>query len=137
MVVPELMTVVTTQGTLDHWQLTHSAVAPRGHRLMLRSPSDVEWAAEASDVFECLMVLRQQLEPEGVRLCCHGSRLDAWASGMQRDMGSGLSTYLLDGVAKGERPPAVPTLAFAPPELVVSRDDQIAWHSDWLRSRGA
>jgi hypothetical protein len=55
---------------------------------------------------------------------------------MQRDMGSGMSTYLLGGVAKGERPPAVPTLEFAPPELVVCRDDQIAWYSGWLRSRG-
>jgi hypothetical protein len=61
MVVPELLTVVTAEGTLDQWQLTHSVLASRGHRLILRSPSEVEWAAGASDVFECLMVLRQQL----------------------------------------------------------------------------
>ena len=137
MVVPALMTVVTAEGTLEQWHLAHSALAPRGHRLVLESPSEVEWTAEASDVFECLMVLRQQLEPEGVRLCCHGSRLDAWASGLQRDMGSGLSIYLLGAVAEGERPPSVPTLDFAPPELVVSRDDQMEWHREWLRSHGA
>jgi len=137
MVVPALMTVVTAEGTVEQWHLAHSALAKRGHRLVLESPSEVEWTAEASDVFECLMVLRQQLEPKGVRLCCHGSRRDAWASGMQRDMGAGLNTYLLGAVVEGERPPSVPTLDFAPPELVVSRDDQMEWHREWLRSRGA
>jgi hypothetical protein len=83
------------------------------------------------------MVLREQVEPRGIRVCCNGSRLDAWASGMQRDMGSGFSTYLLTGVAKGQRPPAVNTLDFAPPEVVVKVAEQRAWHKAWMGDSGS
>lgn len=109
----------------------------RGHRLVLTSESGADWAAEAGDVFECLMMLREQVEPEGIRLCCNGSRLDAWASGMQRDMGSGFSTYLLAGVSKGQRPPTANTLDFAPPEMIAKVTEQRAWYKAWLGDPGS
>ncbi len=106
--------------------------AGQGYRLTLTSPHGDEWSAEAGDAFECLMSLRELVEPEGILLCCNGARRDAWSSGMQRDMGSGFSTYLLSGVAKGQRPPTANTLDSAPPDLIASVADQRAWYSSWL-----
>ena len=78
------------------------------------------------------MGLREQVE--GIRLCCNGARRDAWASGMQRDMGSGFTTYLLGETPKGDRPPAVATLDAAPVEMIVTVDEQRSWCRAWLAS---
>jgi transposase len=71
-------------------------------------------------------------EPLGVRLCCNGSRRDAWSSGMQRDMGQGLVAYLLSLPRSKERPPQVDTLGPAPSDEVVSVAEQRAWYESWL-----
>ena len=80
------------------------------HRLTLSPDTGESWLAERSDVFERLLALRAEVEPGGLLLCYNGSRRDAWASGMARDMGGGYSVYLLAGVAEGERPPLAATL---------------------------
>lgn len=54
-------------------------------------------------------------------MCCNGARRNAWASGMQRDMGRGRVVYLLDD---SRRPPSVPTLGLAPAEQVVTVQEQ-------------
>jgi hypothetical protein len=104
--------------------------------MTLRGSDGREWCSEEGDVFECLLTLRDDVERTGVRLCCNGARRDAWASGMQRDMGRGTSVYLLADVPRGTRPPQVDTLGSAPADAVVSVQEQRAWHSDWLESRG-
>jgi hypothetical protein len=106
----------------------------RSYRATLSAADGRSWSAEESDAFECLLALRTQIEPLGIGLCCNGCRRDAWASGMQRDMGGGFGVYLLDGVPKGQRPPQVKTLDPAPPAEVVSVAQQRAWHDEWLDS---
>lgn len=113
-----------------------TVAAHRAYRLTCRAPDGRCWAVEAGDVFSCLMELRRQAEPAGVQLCCQGSRRDAWSSGMQRDMGQGLSVYLLEGIPRGQRPPQVPTLAPVTAELAVTVEEQLAWHERWLASLG-
>lgn len=45
------------------------------------------------DLFECLTLLRLDLERQGVFLLCQGARVDVYPSGMQRDMGGGQVAY--------------------------------------------
>jgi hypothetical protein len=117
----------------EEWSITKEAlVAHHSHRLTLEALDGRSWSAEASDVFECLMELRNQVEPLGVRLCCNGSRRNAWSSGMQSDMGQGLVVYLLSRPRSKERPPQVDTLGPAPSDEVVSVAEQQAWYESWL-----
>ena len=64
------------------------------------------WAAEGPDLFETLRVLRRALDPLGIRLGVNGARRNAWASGMQRDMGEEQVVYPLTEGQSG-RPPQV------------------------------
>jgi hypothetical protein len=105
--------------------------AHHSYRLTLRTFGET-WVAEAGDVFECLRGIRRQVEPRGLRLCCNGARRDAWSSGMQRDMGQGLTVYILQGVPKGTRPPQVDTLDHAPCHEVVPVEEQEACYRGWL-----
>lgn len=45
------------------------------------------------DLFECLTLLRLDLERQGVFVLCQGARVDVYPSGMQRDMGGGQVAY--------------------------------------------
>ena len=111
------------------------AFGVRRYRITLRAPDARQWSGEATDIFECLIELRKQIEPLGLRTCCNGARLDAWASGMQRDMGGGAFVYLLDGVPPKQAPPQVNTLDPAPLDTIASVADQRAWHDEWRRHR--
>jgi hypothetical protein len=99
------------------------------------APDGSAWTAEAGDAFGCLMNLRREVESVGGRLCCNGARLDAWSSGMLRDMGSGFGCYLLDGVPHGQQPPMVHTLDPTDPDKAVTVEDQIAWYQRWTSER--
>lgn len=62
------------------------------------------------------------------------SRPDAWASGMQCDMGEGRVVYLLVK-GKAGRPEQVSTHGSAPVSHVGTVDDQDRQHDQWLLSR--
>jgi hypothetical protein len=79
--------------------------------------------------------LRRLIDLRGFRLALNGARRDAWASGMQRDMGEGRYVYLLKPGQTG-RPEQVDTLGTAPIELIGSVAEQEAHHAHWLKSRG-
>lgn len=53
------------------------------------------------DAFAALEAARLPVEQAGWRVGITGARLDAWPSGMARDMGSGLQVYVLK---PGQRP---------------------------------
>ena len=46
------------------------------------------------DLFHCLEQLRLLLEPEGLSVAVQGSRTNAWASGMQRNMTGAQKIYI-------------------------------------------
>ncbi len=52
-----------------------------------------EFSAQESDLFECLVTVRRQLERDGSRICCLGARPDVFPSGMGRQMGGGRRAY--------------------------------------------
>jgi hypothetical protein len=134
---PEVITVLVRDGESELWSIGLETIeAHRSYRLTLTSDSGESFAATAWNVFACLLELRQQVEPLHMRLCCNGSRLGTWCSGMQADMGQGLVVYLLTGAISGQRKeiPQLGTLDPAPPDEVVSIAEQRAWYEQW-RSR--
>jgi len=92
------------------------------------------WAGEGPDLFEALRALRRALDPLGIQLGVNGARRNAWASGMQRDMGEGRVVYLLSEGQSG-RPPQVNTLGSAPMAEVGTVAEQEERHARWLNSR--
>ncbi len=90
----------------------------------------------AGDLFKALRALRRILDPLGIRLGVNGARREAWASGMQCDMGEGRVVYLLIEGNAG-RPEQVSTLGATSLSHVGTVDDQDQCHERWLRSRRA
>jgi Clp amino terminal domain, pathogenicity island component len=98
--------------------------------------AELEWSGPAievgaHDMFEALARIREQVEPQGWFVAVQGSRLDTFPSGMQRDMGGGLSVYVLrmgEPVRLGD---VVETLAEADPSTLATvaaqRDHAMAW----------
>jgi hypothetical protein len=117
----------------QQWSLTTSRRG-RDWLLAITSPDGKSWAAEGPDLFHALRALRRILDPFGIRLGVNGARRDAWASGMQCDMGEGRAVYLLVEGQAG-RPEQVRTLGSAPVSQVGTVDDQDQQHERWLHSR--
>jgi hypothetical protein len=124
---------VSVDGRRERWKLA-TARDGRAWRLTLLAPHRT-WIAQGPDLFEALRVLRRELDPQAIRLGCNGARRNAWASGMQRDMGEGRGVYLCELGAPG-RPPHWDTLGPAPLEEVGTVAEQDAFHARWLADRG-
>ncbi|WP_163504679.1 hypothetical protein [Fodinicola acaciae] len=81
-------------------------------------------AAQENDLFECLVVVRRQLELRGISLCCEGARSDVFPSGMARQMGGGRKAYR--HFAAGEqRPQLVDIFASTDCSKICRVDEQL------------
>lgn len=107
-------------------------------------PSDLyraqlDWLGEpidvgAGDMFDALVRIREQLEPQGWFVAVQGSRLDAFPSEMQREMAGGLNVYVIrmgEPIRLGD---AVETFAAADPALLATVADQHRHAAEWQRS---
>lgn len=109
-----------------------------------RGPDDVyraelEWSGpalevSAHDMFDALVRFREQLEPEGWFVAVQGSRLDTYPSAMQRDMGGGLSVYVIRMGEPARSSDVVDTFAEADPALLATVEDQRRHAEEWSRS---
>lgn len=123
--------VATSKGD-ETWDLAIER-AGRDWLLALAGHS-TSWSAEGPDLFEALRHLRVQLDGAGILLCVNGSRPEAWASGMQRDMGEGRVVYLCTIPRDATRPLQVETLAEANADEVGSVIAQDEFHERWMAS---
>ena len=94
------------------------------------------YTATAPDVFEALVRLRRQLEPDGLMIAVQGARRDTYPSGMARDMGAGMKVYVLHPGLRGRRGDLVETLDDALPDELATVDEQQAFRDAWLAERG-
>jgi ClpA/ClpB-like protein len=124
------------QRAVIHWRWT-----ARGPEDVYRA--ELEWSgsaveASAHDMFEALVRIREQLEPQGWLVAVQGSRLDTFPSGMQRDMGGGLSVYVMRIGEPIRHRDVVDTLAEADPSTLATvaaqRDHVAAWRRSLDRS---
>lgn len=117
----------------QQWTLTTSRRG-RDWLLTITSLDGKSWAVEGPDLFKALRALRRVLDTLDIQLGVNGARRDAWASGMQCDMGEGQVVYLLAERQAG-RPEQVSTLAAASLSQVGTVEEQDQHHERWLRSR--
>lgn len=84
------------------------------------------------DVFDCLTQSRRELERVRLTLLCNGARIDAYPSGMARDMSAGLKVYIRRlGERGGE---LVDTFGPAPRDAVGTVAAQEEFHRAWSSS---
>lgn len=94
------------------------------------------YTATGPDMFETLVRLRPQLEPDGVMVALQGARRDTYPSGMARDMGGGRSVYVLRPGHSASRSDLVDTLADAPIDQLATVDEQRVFWEAWLDDSG-
>lgn len=90
------------------------------------------YTATAPDMFEALVRLRRQLEPDGLKVAVQGSRRDTYPSGMARDMGGGMKVYVMRPGLRARPQDLVETLDDAPPDQIATVDEQRAFAKAWL-----
>ena len=102
--------------TLRWWRVAHG-----DYQVELDGPTGTV-TGRAGDLFDALVEVRRQLEPDGWLVAVQGARRDTYPSGMARDMGGGASVYVLRlGEPARER---VRTFDDAPPELLGTVEEQ-------------
>jgi hypothetical protein len=94
------------------------------------------YTATGPDMFEALVRLRRQLEPDGLTVAVQGARRDSYPSGMQRDMAGGRSVYVMRPGASARMEDVAKTLDDAHPDQLASVDDQRAFFKAWLAEPG-
>jgi hypothetical protein len=124
---------VLADASEQQWPLVTSRRG-RDWLITITGPDGTSWAAGGPDLFKALRALRRILDPLGIRLGVNGARRDAWASGMQCDMGEGRVVYLLVEGQAG-RPEQVSTLGSTSISHVGTVDDQERQYERWLHSR--
>ena len=87
-------------------------------------------------MFEALVRLRRQLEPDGLTIAVQGSRRDTYLSGMARDMGGGMQVYIMRPGLPGRREDLVKTLDDASPDQIATVDEQRAFAEAWRAGLG-
>jgi hypothetical protein len=86
-------------------------------------------------MFEALVRLRRQLEPDGLMVALQGARRDTYPSGMTRDMGGGMSVYVLRPGLPARQEDLVKTLDDAQPDQIATIDEQAFSRSQWPEPR--
>jgi hypothetical protein len=84
-------------------------------------------------MFEALVRLRRQLEPDGLMIAVHGSRGDTYLGGMAREMGGGMQVFVLRAGRSTGPDDAVDILGHAPLDQIATVDQQreaaeARWH---------
>lgn len=88
------------------------------------------------DYFDALQQVRRALERSSWYPLCNGARVDCYPSGMARDMGMGLSVYVLSAKPRlRRRLPLIGTFEAAPKGFVGTVADQDAYFEARLESR--
>jgi hypothetical protein len=134
--------VIGAGGSEYTWQLSYEQFSA-GCRITLAAAGDNQsWSALGQDLFEAFCALRVQLEALGVRICVNGARVDAYPSGMSRDMGGGQMLHVLRQRNRLERllrmsahktSGLVDIFGPALCEIIGSVEEQRTFYDSWLR----
>lgn len=89
---------------------------------------------KGSDLFDALKNVRLFLEREGWLLVCAGSRIDAYPSGMSRQMSNGRKVYLHEMNTKPGRSSVVDIFDNAPLEKIGTINEQHEYMEEWRNS---
>jgi hypothetical protein len=126
---------VGEQLNLSDRTLYHSQTDANDFLIDFRS-SILEGIFQSGDIFSCLCDLRKSLEQLGWYILCNGSRENAWASTMSRQMGGGFKIYLLTMGEEMDRKNLVHIFQEASFEELGTVDQQFDFYKRWLKSVG-
>jgi hypothetical protein len=108
---------------MNQAELTYSTIPPWRLKITLDDGQVLE--TQENDLFQCLAVIRRQLERIGVFLCCEGARRDVFPSGMARQMGGGRKAYRHVAGSKPTQADLVDIFAPTDCSAVCTVDEQI------------
>lgn len=86
------------------------------------------------DIWDAFLTFRKDAEDAGKLLLCNGARKNAIQSGMSRDMGNGMTVYLVEKGKSATIENLVGVFDPALQEHVVTLAEQEAANADWYRS---
>jgi hypothetical protein len=95
-----------------------------------------EITSQATDYFEAMCRIRDQLEADGWRPMCYGSSRNVYPSGMGRGMGLGLKAYKTQPGKRAFYADLVKIFDVGPVVEPCSVAEQKQFHQEWLRSLG-
>ena len=101
--------------------------------------AQLEWSGEpidvgADDMFEALVRIREQIEPQGWLVAVQGSRLDVFPTAMQREMAGGLNVQVMRMGEQARLGDVVETFAEADPSTLATVAAQRERAEEWMRS---
>jgi hypothetical protein len=89
---------------------------------------------KATDLFEALRAMREDLERDGCQLLCAGARPDVTPSGMSRSMSGGRKAYIVRQGSPASRTDIVDIFDYAEPKLVGTVQQQREYFHAWTHS---
>ncbi|NJK65057.1 MAG: hypothetical protein HC921_22205 [Synechococcaceae cyanobacterium SM2_3_1] len=90
---------------------------------------------DADDLFECLRIIRQQLEIErGYKILCKGAKQNVHPSSLSRQMNGGVSAYELTMGSPARMECIINIFDEANPEEVDTVDHQMEFYRRWVES---
>jgi hypothetical protein len=125
------------QARLRGWLDGHDGPLPR-YRIELVARAGnytCPYTATAPDMFEALVRLRRELEPDGLAVAVQGARRDTYPSGMARDMGGGMGVYVMRAGLPARLEDLVNTLDDAPSDQIATVDEQRAFADAWRNEK--
>jgi Clp amino terminal domain, pathogenicity island component len=101
--------------------------------------AQLDWSGEpidagADDMFEALVRIREQLEPQGWFVAVQGSRLDVFPTAIQREMAGGLNVQVMRMGEQARLGDVVETFAEADPSTLATVAAQRERAEEWMRS---
>lgn len=87
-----------------------------------------------SDLFECLVDLRQEFSVKKYLLLCNGARVNVYPSPMSRDMGGARLAYLLTLGKQSKREDLIDIFNYAEFIDIGSVEEQKRFYNSWLKS---
>jgi len=112
----------------------HVLTGDRQYTLELEIPNVGLHRTEGPDQFDCLLLARVELEPQGFRFLVNGARRNVWPSGMARDMGGGRQAYVLV-LGQPGRPELVDIFEPADESQIALVQEQRDFFQTWLDDR--
>jgi hypothetical protein len=112
----------------------HVVTGDRQYTLELEIPNLGLHRTDGPDQFECLLLARVELEPQGFRFLVNGARRNVWPSGMARDMGGGRKAYVLV-LGQPGRPELVDIFETADESQIALVQEQRDFFQTWLDDR--
>lgn len=90
--------------------------------------------SQATDFFEALCQIRNQLGREGLIPFCYGASMNVYPSGMARQMGAGLKAYKIEMGRQAKMADLVEIFAAGPDVIPCSVDMQREHFDQWIAS---